>query len=267
MKKYSNRYGKTKGIAIIFIFFILPLMIGLYYHSTGLTSLLKKEYVANLSNEIADILDIDPNLLEDIISNNVEIMINYIYEIYVNPKHIEYSYRYIADNLSIIIRDIGPIDLEDSDVVYEKLKRNMYRFNHIAKVLNDKLGVSIPLINLRIFEKSDVIKLGLSYMPIVGTYNKLYMAACKLPSNDDRDYIRFYKDLFLFFTDLIFIEEKVGYKTAFTTTRKIAYTLKLYKLRRVIGNSGYGLLLSEIHWLIREEVTETWDDIISIISS
>ncbi|AAB91307.1 MULTISPECIES: hypothetical protein [Archaeoglobus] len=58
--------------------------------------------------------------------------------------------------------------------------------------------------------------------------------------------------------DFYFIEEKVAYRAAFTTTGKIAATLGLAKTQAVLGPKGYGLLLNEIQWMLRGEINEVW---------
>jgi len=58
--------------------------------------------------------------------------------------------------------------------------------------------------------------------------------------------------------DVIFVEGKLGYKFAFKSTGELAAMLKLAKLRKFIGSKGYALILSIIHWRIRDLVGETW---------
>ena len=98
------------------------------------------------------------------------------------------------------------------------------------------------------------------YIPFIDSYNALYDAACKLPSNDDKDYIRFYICLASFIAEIVFIEYKLGYKIAFKSTREVATLLKLAKLRKLIGDKGYALILSIIHWKVRNLIGESWED-------
>jgi hypothetical protein len=65
--------------------------------------------------------------------------------------------------------------------------------------------------------------------------------------------------------DVAILESKIGYKVAFRSTGELISALKLYKLRKILGNKGYALLLSEIHWYMREEFGETIEDPIDLL--
>lgn len=73
--------------------------------------------------------------------------------------------------------------------------------------------------------------------------------------------------MFLFAADFYFLEEKVAYRAAFLTTGKIASKLGLAKTQAVLGPKGYGLLLSEIHWMLRGEINEEWTNLIETLRS
>lgn len=47
----------------------------------------------------------------------------------------------------------------------------------------------------------------------------------------------------------------------FKSTWEISRTLKLYNAKSVLGNKGCGLLLGEIHWVIRAEIGKGWMDL------
>lgn len=65
--------------------------------------------------------------------------------------------------------------------------------------------------------------------------------------------------------DFYFLEQKVAYNAAFVTTGKIAATLGLAKTQAVLGPKGYGLFLSEIHWMLRGEINESWDGLLDAL--
>ena len=186
-------------------------------------------------------------------------LLKFYAEALMQEKSIDESHKKLADSLAKEIKAIGPINetyFED----YETFNRQTYRINHIAKTLNDRFGTEIPEIDLsrENFAGIQEVRKALGYSALINSYNKLYESAEKLPSNRDEDYWEFYKNLFLFMADFYFLEEKVAYKAAFTTTGKIAATLGLAKTQAVLGPKGYGLLLSEIHWMLRGEINEGW---------
>jgi len=133
--------------------------------------------------------------------------------------------------------------------------RLITRINYVIDIVNEEIGTDIP----RIKENDAIlfVKTLTKYAPAVNSYNKLHEVALKLPSDDDVDYLRFYVSLGLLLADVGIIEMKLGYKFAFKSTGEVANILKLYKLRKVFGNRGYALLLSEIHWYFRGLFNET----------
>ncbi len=173
----------------------------------------------------------------------------------MQEKSISQAHKELANSLADEIRGIGPINdsfFED----YNTFNRQTYRFNHIVRTLNQELGTKIPEIDLskEHYRKIQDIRKALGYATLIDSYNKLYESAEKLPSNNDEDYWEFYKNLFLFAADFYFLEEKLAYRAAFLTTGKIATKLGLAKTQAVLGPKGYGLLLSEIHWMLRGEI-------------
>jgi len=172
--------------------------------------------------------------------------------------------KMLADDLAKIIKeDIGgPLNdtfFED----YETFKRQSYRINHVIETVNEHFKTEIPKIEVsrEYYEKLKITKKTMSYIPLVDSYNDLYYSSLKLPSNRDEHYWEFYKNLFLLGADIAFIEGKIGYRAAFESTWEISRTLKLYNAKSVLGNKVYGLLLSEIHWLIRTEIGKGWMDL------
>jgi len=52
---------------------------------------------------------------------------------------------------------------------------------------------------------------------------------------------------------------------AFKSTNELIKAVKLYRTQRIIGTNGYALLLSYIHWMIRDEINQKWDDLIDVL--
>ncbi|MBO8180194.1 MAG: hypothetical protein H0Z19_06890 [Archaeoglobus sp.] len=181
----------------------------------------------------------------------------------MQEKSISQAHKDIANSLADEIKEIGPINeafFED----YNIFNRQTYRLNHVIRTLNQEFGTKIPEIDTS-EEHYRKIRNVLGYTTLIDSYNELYKSAGKLPSNRDEDYWKFYMNFFLFMADFYFLEEKVAYKTAFVTTGKIAATLGLAKTQAVLGPKGYGLLLSEIHWMLRGEINEGWDGLLDAL--
>ncbi|WP_148212121.1 hypothetical protein [Ferroglobus placidus] len=192
------------------------------------------------------------------------ILFNFYFQALTEDITIPNDSKMLADDLAKIIKeDIGgPINdtlFED----YETFKRQTYRINHIIETINEHFKTEIPKIKVsrEYYEKLKVARKTMSYVPLVDSYNNLYYSSLKLPSDKNEHYWEFYKNLFLLGADIAFIEGKIGYRAAFKSTWEISNTLKLYNAKGVLGNKGYGLLLSEIHWLIRAEIGKGWVDL------
>ena len=184
----------------------------------------------------------------------------------IEKKKIQLDHKKLADSIATEIKEVGPIDetyFED----YDTFHRQTYRFNHIVRTLNEKFGVNIPEMDLsgENHRAINYVRAGMSYIPLIKSYNELYYSAQKLPSEKDEDYWRFYKNLFLFASDFAFLHEKVAYGTAFKSTSMLASKLRLAKTQSVLGEKGYGLLLSEIYRLIRGEINKGWNDLIDAL--
>ena len=250
------------------------------------------QHIENLTKvEIRDILQFLLNQKERLIGRakelgfNVEIITELYNEVGKSPENVEIikllkfhfdalmtkysidqSYKDLANSLAKEIKTIGPINetfFED----YNTFKRQTYRINHIVRVLNQELGTEIPEIDFseKYFKKLQEVRKALGYSALIDSYNSLYKSAKKLPSDRDEDYWEFYKNLFLFMADVYFLEEKVAYRSAFLTTGKIASNLGLIKTQKVLGPKGYGLLLSEIHWMLRGEINEGWTELLETL--
>jgi len=223
----------------------------------------QKEQLIEKANE----LDFNPKILialfEELEKNpfNQEIieLLKFHADALMEETTINESHKKLADVLADEIKAIGPINetfFED----YETFNRQTYRINHIAKTLNERFGTEIPEIDLsrENFAGIQEVRRALGYSALIDSYNKLYESAEKLPSDKEKDYWEFYKNLFLFMADFYFLEEKVAYQASFKTTGLIATKLGLVKTQAVLGPKGYGLLLSEIHWMLRGEINEGW---------
>ncbi len=248
-----------RGILVTFLLLFAILFAG----CSQLGETLNQEELTEKAKELGFDTEILTALYDELKRNpfNREIieLLEFYRDALMQEKSINESHKKLADTLAGEIKSIGPINetfFED----YQTFNRQTYRINHIAKTLNDRFGTEIPEIDLsrENFAGIQEVRKALGYSALIDSYNKLYESAEKLPSKKDEDYWKFYKNLFLFMVDFYFLEERVAYQTSFKTTGLIATKLGLAKTQAVLGPKGYGLLLSEIHWMLRGEINEGW---------
>jgi len=89
------------------------------------------------------------------------------------------------------------------------------------------------------------------YVPIVGSYNELVMAARQFNPNNATSVEVFYEDAFVLSSNMIIINDSVAYDMAFTSTGELNDALGLGTLRSLCGDVCYSAVLSGIHWTIR----------------
>jgi len=180
--------------------------------------------------------------------------------------NIEDEYKGIADNLARRIRQIGVIDGTIFEN-YEIFREKGIQFNHVIRTTNEHFSTTIPEIDLSIENHQNLrgFKAVTTYVPVIESYNKLYNTSLKLPSETNEDYQNFYMNLFLFGADVAFVQQKVGYNAAFKSTGTLANAIGLSGSRAVLGDKGYGLLLSQIHWTIRGELQKGWEDLLDAL--
>ena len=184
---------------------------------------------------------------------------------YPNAKlPIENTSKRFADELSIKIKLIGPID-DSIFNDYSKFKNVIKKINELIIITNENIQTEIPEVGSSIsdFERFNEVKIVLKYSPLIDPYNQLYESAKKLPSENTTDYDQFYSDLGRFSLEICVLESQMSYKIAYRTTGEIAYNFKLYKFTPYIGNEGYRILLSEIHWSLRGRIENQTSGIIN----
>lgn len=175
--------------------------------------------------------------------------------------------KVIALNISTEIQKIGlikPTVLEN----YEEFSGNVYQINHFIETINEKSGTALPSIQnpREFFDKIKNLKLLVDYVPLIDPYNDVYLSSLNItPHAEDKYYKIFYRDVAILGAEIAVIEADMGYKIAFKSTGEIVSELKLYKLREFVGNKGYGLTLSAIHWKFREKFNESWDKLIELL--
>jgi hypothetical protein len=90
------------------------------------------------------------------------------------------------------------------------------------------------------------------YVPILGSYDALIAASNKVDPGNSTSVKVFYEDLFFLSSDFVIMNDKLAYNVAFKSTGEMNNALGLSRLRSVCGDDCYSLVLSGIHWVIRD---------------
>lgn len=183
-----------------------------------------------------------------------------------NPAIINETHIVIADNIASTICGIGEID-ERLFTDYDYFAEKLYKLEHVTKALNENLNLKIQNLevskeNFNLLAKYRKIS---SFVPVIDSYTQLYNSSKKLPSEYNEDYYNFYMNLFIFGADIAFTQQQMAYKGAFKATGILADTIGLKYSTKIIGYQGYGLVLSSIHWKIRNEVNENIDNLFELL--
>jgi hypothetical protein len=94
------------------------------------------------------------------------------------------------------------------------------------------------------------------YVPIIGSYDDLVIAARQLNPNNSTSVKVFYERLFLLSSDFIIMNDSFAYNYAFKSTGELNDALGLARLRSVCGDECYSIVLSGIHWAIRDYMNQ-----------
>lgn len=104
------------------------------------------------------------------------------------------------------------------------------------------------------------------YVPLVTSYRSMSECACDaVETNTTEDLREFYTAALVFGVDTLLVSTGAFYQPAFRATgfaTNKASQLGLYRLRYVTGNRGWALGMSEAHWAIRGQMTETAGQIV-----
>jgi len=92
----------------------------------------------------------------------------------------------------------------------------------------------------------------LHYVPVVGSYNQLILSARSFNQNNVTSVKVFYEDAFLLSSQMIIINDYAAYRVAFTSTGELNDALGLGTLRSLCGDECYSVVLSGIHWTVRD---------------
>lgn len=132
----------------------------------------------------------------------------------------------------------------------------------VEHYLNQGLGTDFQPITV----DSGECALLVSFIPIVGSYNDLIVAAQRYDSNNQTSVKDFYVKAFLLAAEVTVVGimlDGLLYKTAFRATGELNDGLKLGMLRGLCGDACYSDVLSSLYWFIKGTASELLVDFMS----
>jgi hypothetical protein len=183
-------------------------------------------------------------------------------------------YGEIAHTISVDMKNNGLHEINSSSVIflkdYDTFKKEMNTLNRAIDTINENSDMEIKNLNINKAVHNDFLDLldkGGKYVPLISSYNQLIDASHNvLKDNTNEMYVKgFYIAAGMLAADILLLESGAMYKGAFKSVRALNSELKLMKVRKYCGNSGYGLLLSNIHWYFRGRMETSKNELYSLI--
>jgi hypothetical protein len=138
------------------------------------------------------------------------------------------------------------------------------RIAYSTQIANEQYTDSIPTHSAESLRQitDDATK----YVPLVTSYRSMSECACDaVETNTTEDLREFYTSALVFGVDTILVSTGAFYQPAFRATGFVtnkASQVGLYRLRYITGDRGWALAMSEVHWAVRGEMTESAGQIV-----
>lgn len=129
----------------------------------------------------------------------------------------------------------------------------------VEQDLNQALGTTFQPIAVT----PDECTLLVTFIPIVGSYNDLIVAAQQYNPNNQTSVNNFYEKAFLLAAEVTIVGIALDgtlYKASFQSTGELNDALKLGKLRSLCGDACYSDVLSSLYWFIKGTASSLLDD-------
>ncbi|QDX41295.1 hypothetical protein [Salarchaeum sp. JOR-1] len=146
--------------------------------------------------------------------------------------------------------------VEENGGLTKKLGR---RIAYTTQIVNSEFSADVPTHSAETLRgiTSDATK----YVPLATSYQRMSESACTaVETKNPEDLKEFYASTVVFGVDTMLISTGAYYGPAFVGTRFLtnkASQAGLYRLRYVIGNRGWALGMSEIHFALRGKLSTT----------
>jgi len=180
----------------------------------------------------------------------------------------EMKYGSIEVEAAVIIsselKDFEPIDPTELEN-YDSFKKHMHKVNRVSDLINEHTDKDFGHIGTTRTSYDKFIATKTKYIPLINSYNELINASKDLDPEDMESVRHFYICLFLVGVDIALIQTGAMYKGAFASVGALNGHLGLNFVVPYIGYSGYGLLLSSIHWTLRGYIEGFKNDVFDTV--
>ena len=133
--------------------------------------------------------------------------------------------------------------------------RQTFRAQHILAVLTEQQLVQ-SLTPKDIVGVRETVPNALRFLPLIGSANNVITTAAEVTKEDSEALVEFYVAVAAFCVEVLFFQFGVGYKVAFRGTNLLATRTTFGRLLQYTSPKTYGLILSEVHWALREGVSK-----------
>jgi hypothetical protein len=149
-----------------------------------------------------------------------------------------------AETLAQAVKGFPTVDDDSCEGISPVLSNTL----DIIQDMSQSFGVSFSPVQVDLSQCDVVIQ----FVPILGSYNNFIVSAQEFNSNNLTSVQVFYENAFILSSNFIIINDAVSYKIAFETTGELNDALGLASVRSLCGNECYSVVLSAIHWTIRD---------------
>jgi hypothetical protein len=133
------------------------------------------------------------------------------------------------------------------------------RISFASQIANEQFSEEIPTHTPKSLRQTT--KDATNYVPLVSSYQAMSESACRATEERTDEALKdYYTATLVFGVDTMLVSTGAFYEPAFAGTRLVtnhASQIGLYRLRYLIGNRGWALAMSEVHWALRGSMLNT----------
>lgn len=133
--------------------------------------------------------------------------------------------------------------------------RQTFRAQHLLAMLTEQQLVQ-SLTPKDIVSVRETVPNAVRFFPLIGSANNVITTAADVTEEDSEALVEFYVAVAAFCVEVLFFQFGMGYKIAFRGTNLLATRTTFGRLLQYTTPKTYGLILSEVHWALREGVSK-----------
>lgn len=147
--------------------------------------------------------------------------------------------------------DVGAVADDVADIQSD-FTRQTFRAQHLLHILVER-GMVTTLSPDDIAAIRENVRSATRYLPLIGSFNNVVETACRVDAEPtEQNVIDFYLAVGAFCIEVAFFQFGVGYRIAFKGTNVLATRTTVARLLQRTSPRIHALLLSEVHWGLRE---------------